>query len=108
MSRARVAAARNTSAAVCSSQRPIDSSSRAGTLYYAQSGGRIRSPGHRNATGFHRNSASGYAAIDMGSTPPKLLAKTWFNQEGAVYSLKSRARKKHETPRQLRQHFDTK
>jgi len=39
--------------------------------------------------GFHRHPASRYAAIDLESTPPKLVAKTWFNQEDAVYFLKN-------------------
>ncbi len=41
--------------------------------------------------GFYRHSASRYAAIDMGCAPPKLIAKTWFNQEDVVYYLKNLA-----------------
>lgn len=37
--------------------------------------------------GFHRHSASRYAAVDLESTPPKLIAKTWFKQEDVVYYL---------------------
>ena len=37
--------------------------------------------------GFYRHSASRYAAIDLESSPPKLVAKTWFNQEDVVYHL---------------------
>lgn len=41
--------------------------------------------------GFHRHSASRYAAIDREASPPKLVAKTWFNQEDVVYFLKNLA-----------------
>jgi hypothetical protein len=41
--------------------------------------------------GFYRHSASRYAAIDLESSPPKLVAKTWFNQEDVVYYLKNLA-----------------
>ena len=41
--------------------------------------------------GFYRHSASRYVAIDMEPTPPKLVAKTWFNQEDVVYFLKNLA-----------------
>ena len=37
--------------------------------------------------GFYRHPASRYAAIDLEFTPPKLVAKTWFKQEDAVYYL---------------------
>jgi hypothetical protein len=37
--------------------------------------------------GFYRHSASRYAVIDLELTPPKLVAKTWFKQEDAVYYL---------------------
>jgi hypothetical protein len=37
--------------------------------------------------GFYRHSASRYAAIDLEGSPPKLVAKTWFNQEDAAYYL---------------------
>ena len=39
--------------------------------------------------GFYRHFASRYAAVDMESTPPKLVAKTWFNQEDVAYYLNS-------------------
>lgn len=39
--------------------------------------------------GFYRHSASRYVAIDIEPTPPKLVAKTWFNQEDVVYFLKN-------------------
>ena len=42
-------------------------------------------------SGFYRHSASRYVAIDMEATPPKLIAKTWFNQEDVVYFLKNLA-----------------
>jgi hypothetical protein len=41
--------------------------------------------------GFYRHSASRYAVIDTGPVPPKLVAKTWFNQEDVVYYLKNMA-----------------
>lgn len=41
--------------------------------------------------GFYRHAASRYAAIDMAASPPKLIAKTWFNQEDVVYYLKNLA-----------------
>lgn len=41
--------------------------------------------------GFHRHSASRYVAIDMDSTPPKLVARTWFSQQDAEYFLRSLA-----------------
>lgn len=40
-------------------------------------------------SGFYRHAASRYAAIDTGVLPPKLIAKTWFNQEDVVYYLKT-------------------
>ncbi|MEW6647093.1 MAG: hypothetical protein AB1450_07830 [Pseudomonadota bacterium] len=39
--------------------------------------------------GFYRHPASRYVAIDVGCNPPKLIAKTWFNQEDVVYYLKN-------------------
>lgn len=41
--------------------------------------------------GFYLHAASRYVAIDVGGTPPKLIAKTWFNQEDVVYYLKNLA-----------------
>ncbi len=41
--------------------------------------------------GFYRHSANRYVVIDMEPTPPKLVAKTWFNQEDVVYFLKNLA-----------------
>ncbi len=38
-------------------------------------------------SGFYRHSTSRYAAIDLESSPPKLIARTWFNQEDAAYYL---------------------
>ncbi len=38
-------------------------------------------------SGFLRHPASQYAAIDMGSHPPRLVARTWFNQEDIIYYL---------------------
>jgi len=38
-------------------------------------------------SGFFRHPASQYAAIDMGSRPPRLVARTWFNQEDVIYYL---------------------
>lgn len=38
-------------------------------------------------SGFYRHSASRFAAIDMESAPPKLVAKTWFKREDAAYYL---------------------
>jgi hypothetical protein len=37
--------------------------------------------------GFYRHPASRYVVIDMEVTPPKLVAKTWFNQEDVMYYL---------------------
>jgi hypothetical protein len=37
--------------------------------------------------GFHRHPASRYVAIDIGASPPRLIAKTWFKQEDVVYYL---------------------
>ena len=31
--------------------------------------------------GFHRHAGGQYAAIDMESNPPKLVARRWFKQE---------------------------
>lgn len=39
--------------------------------------------------GFYRHSASRYAVIDIGATPPRLIAKTWFKQEDVVYYIKN-------------------
>jgi hypothetical protein len=41
--------------------------------------------------GFYRHPASRYAVIETGVTPPKLVAKTWFNQEDVVYYLQNLA-----------------
>lgn len=41
--------------------------------------------------GFYRHPASRYVAVDVGGTPPKLIAKTWFNQVDVVYYLKNLA-----------------
>jgi hypothetical protein len=38
--------------------------------------------------GFYRHPASRYAVIDLDGSPPKLIAKTWFNQVDVVYYLK--------------------
>ena len=37
--------------------------------------------------GFFRHPASRYVAIQKDLTPPRLVAKTWFNQEDLVYYL---------------------
>ncbi|MFO0706619.1 MAG: hypothetical protein U0412_07165 [Nitrospira sp.] len=37
--------------------------------------------------GFFRHPSSQYAVIDMGTTPSRLVAKTWFRQEDAIYYL---------------------
>ncbi len=39
--------------------------------------------------GFHRHPASRYAAIIASATPPKLVAKTWFDQADVVYYLRN-------------------
>jgi hypothetical protein len=44
--------------------------------------------------GFYRHPASRYFAIDMELLRPKLVAKTWFNQEDLVYYLKNLAQGK--------------
>jgi hypothetical protein len=36
--------------------------------------------------GFNRRAANRYAIIEL-SSPPKLVARTWFNQEDVVYYL---------------------
>lgn len=41
--------------------------------------------------GFYRYPASRYAIIDTEPIPPKLVAKTWFNQEDVLYFLKTMA-----------------
>jgi hypothetical protein len=41
--------------------------------------------------GFARHPASRYAVIDMGSAPPRLIARTWFKQEDLVYYLEGHA-----------------
>jgi hypothetical protein len=41
--------------------------------------------------GFYRHSASRYVAIDISSASPRLIAKTWFNQEDVVYYLMNMA-----------------
>lgn len=46
-------------------------------------------------TGFYRHAASRYAVIDTEALPPKLVAKTWFNQEDVVYYLKNMAAGRH-------------
>ncbi len=40
--------------------------------------------------GFHRGSASRYAIVQQ-TTPPKLIARTWFKQEDVVYYLEHMA-----------------
>jgi hypothetical protein len=37
--------------------------------------------------GFFRHPASRYVAIHTDPTPPRLVAKTWFNQKDLVYYL---------------------
>ena len=37
--------------------------------------------------GFYRHPASRYVAIEIGTTPPKLIAKTWFKQEDVIYYI---------------------
>lgn len=37
--------------------------------------------------GFNRQPAGRYAIIDLEATPPKLVARTWFNREDVVYYL---------------------
>ena len=37
--------------------------------------------------GFYRHTANRYAAIDFGTEPKKLIAKTWFNKEDVVYYI---------------------
>jgi hypothetical protein len=44
--------------------------------------------------GFYRHSASRFAVVDLQCSPPKLVAKTWFNQEDVVYYLKNLAANK--------------
>lgn len=39
--------------------------------------------------GFDRHSASRYAIIRRDVDPPKLIAKTWFNQEDVVYYIEN-------------------
>lgn len=37
--------------------------------------------------GFHRHPASRYVAIDVGASPPRLVATTWIKQEDLLYFL---------------------
>jgi hypothetical protein len=37
--------------------------------------------------GFRRHPASRYAAVELGTSPPKLVATTWLKQEDVVYFL---------------------
>jgi hypothetical protein len=39
--------------------------------------------------GFYRHPANRFAIIDVGNTPPKLIAKTWFKKEDVVYYIKN-------------------
>lgn len=39
--------------------------------------------------GFHRLAASRYAAVDLASDPPTLVAKTWLNKESLIYFLEN-------------------
>lgn len=39
--------------------------------------------------GFYRHPASRYVVVDTSSSPPKVVAKTWFKQEDVVYYLKN-------------------
>jgi hypothetical protein len=41
--------------------------------------------------GFYRHAGSRYAAIDMDSNPPKLIARRWFKHEDVVYYLRNLA-----------------
>ncbi|MEM9480005.1 MAG: hypothetical protein AAGA58_10165 [Verrucomicrobiota bacterium] len=43
--------------------------------------------------GFDRHSASRYAIIRNDVEPPKLIAKTWSNQEDVVYFIENMLRK---------------
>ena len=47
------------------------------------------SSGYDIPSGFYRHPASRYAVIDMEAQPPKLVAKTWFNQEDVIYYLQN-------------------
>lgn len=38
-------------------------------------------------SGFFRHPASRYAAIDVSTDPPRLVAKTWFTLEDVLYYL---------------------
>jgi len=40
-------------------------------------------------TGFYRHPASRYVAVNQSASPPKLVAKTWFNSTDMVYYLKN-------------------
>jgi hypothetical protein len=51
--------------------------------------GHCESSGIEIPAGFYRHPASRYAIIDFAVTPPKLVAKTWFNQEDVVYYLQN-------------------
>lgn len=37
--------------------------------------------------GFYRHAGGQYAAIDMESNPPKLVARRWFTHEDVIYYL---------------------
>ena len=39
--------------------------------------------------GFHRLAASRYAAVNLASDPPTLVAKTWLNKESLIYFLQN-------------------
>jgi hypothetical protein len=40
-------------------------------------------------TTFYRQVISRYAAVDVASSPPRLVTKTWFNKEGVAYYLQN-------------------
>lgn len=42
-------------------------------------------------SGFHRHPASCYAAIELDGEPPKLVARTWFNQEDLLHYVRQHA-----------------
>jgi hypothetical protein len=46
-----------------------------------------REAGIEIPVGFSRHAAGRYAAIDLDSSPPKLVATTWLKHEEAVYYL---------------------
>lgn len=59
--------------------------------YSARIKGYCTARGIEIPSGFHRHPASCYAAIELDSQPPKLVARTWFSQDDMLHYVRQHA-----------------